>query len=135
MKIDRSFPNIQSSDITKTKKVFCELLDLKVEYESDWFIHLKSESSPCLELGILPVSSNIIPKDFQKTCCGTLLTYTVEDADAFFLRAKEIDLKVIEEPTNQFYGQRRLLLLEECSGVLIDLSSECEPSKDFMNSF
>lgn len=135
MKINRFFPNIQSESIVKTKEIFCQLLGFKVEYESDWFIHLKSEKTSGLDLGLLPIESEIIPKDFQKNCGGTMLTYTVDDVDKVFEKAKTMNLKVVEEPTDQFYGQRRLLLLEESSGVLIDVSSECEPDEAFLKSF
>ena len=135
MTIQRHFPNILSENIEKTQSFFCSLLDFKVEYKSDWFIHLKNPETQGLELGILPLDSNIIPEQVRSQCSGTMLTYTVPDVEGLFLKAKELKLEVIEEPTDLFYGQRRLLLRDSASGVLVDISSECEPSKEFLDSF
>ena len=135
MQIARHFTNLLSKDIQKTSRFFCELIGLEVEYESDWFIHLKSKENPALELGILPLDSEIIPESHQQGCSGTLLTFTTKDVDSMYEALDKGSCVVVEAPRDLFYGQRRLLLLEEASGALIDISSECAPSKEFMNRF
>ncbi|MCI5072249.1 hypothetical protein MRY82_04815 [bacterium] len=132
MTFDRFFPNLLSTDIIQSQQFFCELLEFNVEFNSDWFIHLKSANG--FELGILTKDSKIIPQQLHSQCSGTMLTFTVADVDSVFKKAQELGYNVVEEPTHMFYGQRRLLLQEEFSQVLVDISTECEPSKEFLDS-
>lgn len=42
-----------------------------------------------------------------------------------------MNLEIIQEPTNEEYGQRRFLTVDP-DGLLVDVSSPCEPSAEFM---
>ncbi len=133
MAIERGFPNILSKNIDESAKFFMQLLNMKEEFSSDWFIHLKSEEG--FEIGILPMKSEIIPQKYHEICSGTMLTYCVPDVDELHAKIKKLNCNIIDGPTNLFYGQRRILLSEKYSGVLVDLSSECDPSEEFLASF
>ena len=43
-------------------------------------------------------------------------------------------LKIIQEPRNEIYGQRRFLTIDP-DGLLIDVSSNCEPSPEFVAKY
>lgn len=133
VKVKRSFPNIMSKDIEKTCEFFRALLDFKTTYTSDWFIHMEQKDSN-VQIGILKSDSSIVPNSRHGTCEGVMLTFVVESADKALESATKMGLKVLEKPRDLFYGQRRLLIEEPESAVLIDISSECEPSKEFLAS-
>ena len=40
---------------------------------------------------------------------------------------------VVEEPVDLFYGQRRMILTDP-DGTMVDVSSEGQPSQDFLDS-
>ena len=54
------------------------------------------------------------------------VTFVVPDADAVYSYAKALGLDIVQEPKDEFYGQRRLLTVDP-NGCLIDI---CSPWSD-----
>ena len=69
----------------------------------------------------------IVPKGFENNPQGFYITFVVDCADEIFKVAVSEKFEIISEPTDTFYGQRRLLL-KDPNGTLVDVSS---PIKDF----
>ncbi|MEO1099513.1 MAG: VOC family protein, partial [Bacteroidota bacterium] len=92
-----------------------------IDYDSDWFIHLISKDKQ-LELGIINATHEIVPKSTQTRPEGFYITFVVEKADDIFQIAKNEGFDIVSEPTDTFYGQRRLLLRDP-NGVIVDVSS------------
>ena len=130
MKIKRLMINICSEKLTESRNFYTTLFDFNVDYDSDWFIHLISKDKK-LELGIINRSSEIVPEDFQTDPQGLYVTIVVDSADEVFKVAKREGLKILKEPEDTFYGQRRLLLIDP-NGTLVDVSSPIEDF-DFKN--
>ena len=124
--INRLMTNICSDNLVDSKKFYTQLFDFNVDYDSDWFIHLISKDKK-LELGIIQRTNKIVPADFQNSPQGFYVTFVVKNADDVFEIAKREGFEILGEPTNTFYGQRRLLLRDP-SGALVDVSS---PVEDF----
>jgi predicted enzyme related to lactoylglutathione lyase len=114
--------NICSDDLISSKQFYTSLFELKVGFESDWFVQLTSDS---LELGIISRQSELIPEEFQKKPQGFYITFVVENVDVIFEKAKAAKMVIVTPPQNTFYGQRRLLL-KDPNGVLIDVSAPIE---------
>jgi uncharacterized glyoxalase superfamily protein PhnB len=92
-----------------------------VDYDSDWFVHLISKDK-LLELGIISRTSEIVPEGIKSEPQGFYITIVVESADEVFELAKDEGLEVLSEPSDTFYGQRRLLL-KDPNGIVVDVSS------------
>lgn len=120
-RINRMMTNICSDNLAESREFYTKLFDFNVDYDSDWFVHLISEDKQ-LELGIISRTSEIVPSEFQNNPRGFYVTFVVENADKVFELAKKEGLEVISEPTDTFYGQRRLLL-KDPNGTLVDISS------------
>jgi len=118
--------NICSNNLVGSRDFYTKLFDFNVDYDSDWFIHLISKDKK-LELGIIDKTNDIVPKDFQNNPQGFYITFVVENADEIFKISKAEKFEIVSEPTDTFYGQRRLLL-KDPNGTLVDISS---PIKDF----
>ena len=121
MKIDRLLTNICSNDLSASKAFYTSLFELKVAYDSDWFVQLVSEENG-LELGIIQNNHELIPAEFRGSPTGVYLTFVVESADAIYEKAQTLGFDIIQSPEMTFYGQKRLLL-KDPSGTLIDVSS------------
>lgn len=121
MKINRFITNICSGNLQESKQFYARLFELKVNYESDWFIHLVAEGQS-MELGIIDRGNTLIPTDFQAPPQGIYMTFVVEDVERAFEIAKQENVEIVEEPKDTFYGQRRLLL-KDPDGMLVDISS------------
>ena len=119
--INRMMTNICSDKLAESRDFYTKLFDFNVDYDSDWFVHLISKDKQ-LELGIINGTSEIVPNGFQNNPQGFYVTFVVENADDVFEIAKSEGLEVLSEPSDTFYGQKRLLL-KDPNGTLVDVSS------------
>ncbi len=119
--VNRLLTIICSTNLTASKDFYTKLFDFSVDYDSDWFVHLISKDKK-LELGITDRTNEIVPKAYQKAPNGFYITFVVDYADELFKIAKTEGLEVLEEPSDTFYGQRRLLS-KDPDGTLVDVSS------------
>jgi uncharacterized glyoxalase superfamily protein PhnB len=62
-----------------------------------------------------------------------MITIVVPDVELVYRRAIDQGLAIVEPPRDLFYGQRRLLLRDP-DGTLLDVSSTCRPSPEFLAS-
>ncbi|MCI4671786.1 MAG: VOC family protein [Bacteroidia bacterium] len=120
-KINRLMTNICSDKLVESRDFYVKLFDFKLEFDSDWFIHLVSQDQK-LELGIIDRTNEIVPKEVQNNPQGFYITFVVDNADEIFNIAKAEKFEILSEPTDTFYGQRRLLL-KDPNGTLVDVSS------------
>ncbi|MEM0933964.1 MAG: VOC family protein [Bacteroidota bacterium] len=124
--IDRLLINICSDNLAASRDFYTKLFDFQVEYDSDWFVHLLSQDKK-LELGIIKRTNEIVPREFQQSPKGFYITFVVDSTDDVFSIAKSENFEILNEPSDTFYGQRRLLL-KDPDGSLVDVSS---PIKNF----
>lgn len=121
MKIDRMMTNICSEQLSESRDFYTKLFDFTIDYDSDWFIHLIS-TDKMLELGIIDINSEIVPKDIRKQPTGTYITFVVDNVDELYKIAKTNEFKIVQSPEDTFYGQRRMLL-KDPNNYIIDISS------------
>jgi catechol 2,3-dioxygenase-like lactoylglutathione lyase family enzyme len=131
--VQRAFLTLLSSDLTRSRDWYVHLLGFAVEFDSDWFVQLQVPTQPGLELGILSRDHGVAPATSRGAPAGGYLTVVVEDVDDVHRRAELAGVRVLEAPTDLFYGQRRMLV-EDPDGWVVDISSECEPDPDWIRS-
>ncbi|MEM6687102.1 MAG: VOC family protein [Bacteroidota bacterium] len=119
--ISRMMTTICSDNLVASKAFYIKLLNLQVRYDSEWFVQLTSENT-AFELGIINRTNAIVPEGFQQHPQGFYLTFVVADVDAIFKIAQKENMDIVSEPTDTFYGQRRLLL-KDPNGALVDISA------------
>lgn len=127
----RNFYSVFSTDLTHTKDWFVSLFGYRVEFDSDWFVHLQDASNESIEVGIIARDHEIVPGQFKADPAGGMLTIVVEDVDALHQQATASGYDIVEAPRNLFYGQRRMLLTDP-DGLLVDVSSECPPDPEWL---
>lgn len=113
--------NICSDRLPESRDFYTTLFDFDVDYDSDWFVHLISKDKQ-FELGIISQTSEIVPDGIEGNPMGFYVTFVVDDVDEVFETAKRANALVVKEPTNTFYGQRRLLI-KDPAGAIVDVSS------------
>ncbi len=118
----RILTNICSDDLPKSKAFYVELLGFKVKYDSDWYVQLCSPEDSDIEYGIIQRDHELIPKEYQQTPNGMYVTFVVDDVDAVYDNAVNMNIPIIQKPRNEFYGQRRFLA-QDPNGCLIDICS------------
>jgi len=118
--------NICSDDLQKSKKFYVDLLNFKVKYDSDWYVQLCTSEDSEIEYGLIMRNHELVPKEYQEKPNGMYVTFVVSDVDATYKKAIEMNIPIIQEPRNEFYGQRRFLT-QDPNGCLIDICSPWEP--------
>lgn len=113
--------NICSEQLVQSKEFYTKLFDFSIGYDSDWFVQLVSRDKQ-FELGVVDRNNELVPEDFRMSPNGFYVTFVVDNVEELYQRAKTEGFKVVEKPTDTFYGQRRLLL-KDPSGTLVDVSS------------
>ena len=133
MSIQRTFVNVLAVDVAETAAFYRKLFDWRPDFESDWFVSLRAPDKPEVELGVLARDHEIVPESFRRPPAGALVTIVVDDVDKLHARAAKLGVDIVEPPRDLFYGQRRMLITDP-DGTLVDVSSECPPSPEFLAS-
>jgi catechol 2,3-dioxygenase-like lactoylglutathione lyase family enzyme len=122
MSFTRILTNICSEQLGKSRDFYVALLGFEVNYDSDWYVQLRCPTNPELEFGIISRTSELVPSEFQQKPTGMYVTFVVPDVDEVYSRALSLGLSIVQEPKNEFYGQRRFLTIDP-NGCLIDVCS------------
>ena len=131
--ISRGFPNIISTDLPGLSQWYQDMLGMVIEFDSDWFVHLRAPNAAGVELGIIAADHEIVPDGLTPGGGGTMLTFVVEAVDETHQLAIDRGERVVEPPTDLFYGQRRMIVADP-QGTLVDISSDGQPSQEFIDS-
>jgi len=121
--------NICSNNLQKSRDFYVELLGFKVKYDSDWYIQLCSPKDPEIEYGIIQRNHGLVPKEYQQSPNGMYVTFVVDDVDVVYKNALDMKIPILQEPRNEFYGQRRFLT-QDPNGCLIDICSPWDGNPD-----
>ncbi len=121
----RILTNICSNDLPESKAFYVELLGLKVKYDSDWYIQLCSPEDSEIEYGIIQRNHELVPADYQSLPTGMYVTFVVSDVDVIYKKALNMGISILQQPRNEFYGQRRFLI-KDPNGCLVDICSPWE---------
>ena len=96
-----------------------------MKYESDWHVQLCSSENSEIDYRIIQRDHELAPSEYQKLPIGMYVTFVVSDVDVIYKKALEMCISIIQEPRNEFYGQRRFLTKgHNC--CLIDICSPWE---------
>ncbi len=121
-------------NLRQSSQFYCSLLGLIQTFEADWVIQLSSPANESINLTLQPSKHELIPVAFRKRPQGVSIAFVVADGDDVFAKAKSMGLEIIQEPRNEEYGQRRFLTVDP-DGLLVDVSSACEPSAEVMAQY
>jgi catechol 2,3-dioxygenase-like lactoylglutathione lyase family enzyme len=122
MTCSRILTNICADDLAGCRDFYVQLLGFEVKYDSDWYVQLCAPGSVDLEFGIIKRTHDLVPTAYQTAPSGMYVTFVVPNVDEVYQKAKAMGAHLIQEPRNEFYGQRRFLLLDP-SGCLVDVCS------------
>jgi catechol 2,3-dioxygenase-like lactoylglutathione lyase family enzyme len=122
MSFSRILPNICSDRLSESRDFYVALLGFEIRYDSDWYVQLRNPSNYEQEFGIILRSHNLVPQEFQTAPTGMYVTFVVPDVDEVYEKALAMGLRIVQEPRNEFYGQRRFLTTDP-NGCLIDICS------------
>ena len=118
----RILTNICADDLARSKHFYVELLGLQVKYDSDWYVQLCTPDNPEIEYGIIRRDHELVPREYQTRPTGMYVTFVVPDVNVAYQKALAMNIPILQQPRNEFYGQRRFLT-QDPNGCLIDVCS------------
>jgi len=121
MKVKRLLTNLCTKNLEQSKQFYTRLFAFKVDYDSDWFVHLITEGKE-LEIGLIAENHDIVPAQARGDASGMYLTFVVDNVDDLFEKAQQLAIKILQPPEMTFYGQKRMLLVAP-EGTICDVSS------------
>ena len=128
MSLTRILTNICSDRLSESRDFYVALLGFEVNYDSDWYVQLRCPTNHEFEFGIIARTKELVPANFQRAPTGMYVTFVVPDVDVFYSNAKALGFDIVQEPKNEFYGQRRFLTVDP-NGCLIDICSPWSESE------
>lgn len=124
------FTAIYVEDLERSHAFYRNLLGLVPVFESDWILQLASPDNESITLTLQPRNHELVPASYRGKPGGASVAFVVESCDKIFAQATAMQLEILQPPTDEIYGQRRFLVLDP-DGLLVDVSSPCEPSTEF----
>ncbi|MEM9986669.1 MAG: VOC family protein [Bacteroidota bacterium] len=119
--VQRLLTNLCVSNLSTSKAFYLQLFDLKLAFDSDWFVQL-ANADQSIELGLIDKNHELVPSSYSGPAGATYLTWVIEDVDQMHEQVKSMDIEIVAAPADTFYGQRRMLI-KDPDGILLDLSS------------
>lgn len=126
--------SVFSQDLERSRKFYADLLGLVPSFDSDWVVQLTSPSNEHINLTLQLRTHSSIPDGFRERPKGMSIAFVVSDVDSVFETANSMELEIVQAPKNEDYGQRRFLTRDP-DGLLVDVSSPCEPSPEFIQQY
>ena len=123
--MNRMFANILCDDVAACASFYERLFGMTRHFDSDWFVILTHADMPGHEFGLLKRDSEIVPASARAAPQGIMMTFVVADVHGAFGNAQALGARVIEPPTDMFYGQTRFLI-EDPEGTVVDVSAPTE---------
>lgn len=122
--MQRHFANLLVDDPATVAAFYLAHFPLSVAFRSPWFVHLEGPNG--IELGVLRRPSDLLPVSPSSGPPNVMLTFVVDDVDAWAAAAEAAGVVIEQPPTDRFYGQR-VALVRDPAGTWVDVSSPCDP--------
>ena len=110
--IARAVPNIRSDRPAQTRDFFTELLSCEVIMDLGWVVTVASPTNPSAQITIIGNDDPAAPG----------ISIEVDDVDAIYARAADLDLEIAYPLRDEEWGVRRFMLREP-SGTTINVLS------------
>lgn len=128
------FPDICTHKISESKDFYTSLLDLDVVFEIDWYVQLKAPFDENLQIAFVDTNHSSVPKNYQKSSQGVVITIESESVDGLYDKARELKLPIVMDLHDEEWGQRHFMT-EDPNGLLVDIYKTIEPSQSFMEQY
>lgn len=133
MKMLGLYPLLLVPDVEATAAFYEHNLGFTRVFDSDWYVHLRSQSKDHIELAVIAYDHETIPEIGRKPTSGLLLSFEVEDAAEEHARFLASGIPVIQALRDEVFGQRHFIASDP-NGVLLDIITPIEPDAAWLAS-
>jgi catechol 2,3-dioxygenase-like lactoylglutathione lyase family enzyme len=133
MAITRVLPAILSDRVAESRDFYVNLLGFKVVFDTDWFVEVVSPTNSFAALGIWRRNHELVPKGFQFSPRGMVLSFQVDDVDAAHAAVMKRGHHIVQSLRNESYGQRHFMITDP-DGLLLDITASIPMSEEFQTA-
>ena len=128
------FPVLCTDSVSESHTFYKNLFGMQAAFEIDWYVQLQSPDNESIQIAFVKADHPSVPRRFQATPAGTIVTLEVNDADQYHSKAEELGLAIELSLRDEPWGQRHFMVVDP-SGVLVDVVKLIEPSKEFTEHY
>lgn len=134
MKITSYYPVLMVEDVRATSDFYVAHFGFRPHFETEWYMHLQSESDETVNLAILNGRHDTVPESGRGLASGLLLNFEVDDVDAVHARLTRAGLPILLSLRDEAFGQRHFITADP-NGVLIDVIKVIPPTGEFAGAY
>lgn len=134
MQTNQYYPLIQVADVARTAAFYQRHLGFRPMFESEWYIHLQSQTDPSINLAVLQHDHDTIPQAGRGETRGIILTFEVENVDEEDARLQAAGVRVVQPLRDEPHGQRHAIYADP-NGILVDLVTPIAPAAEFIEGY
>ena len=134
MKLTQYYPVIQTDDVEGTAEFYKTHFGFVSRFDSDWYIHLQSETDEHVNLAILQHDHETIPAAGRGKTSGVILNFEIDDVDAEYDKIKAAGVNIVKTLRDEAFGQRHFIA-QDPNGILIDVIKPIPPSEEFLENY
>jgi uncharacterized glyoxalase superfamily protein PhnB len=134
MKLTQYYPVVQTDDVEGTAEFYKTHFGFVSKFDSDWYIHLQSETDEHVNLAILQHDHETIPEEGRGKTSGVILNFEIEDVDVEYDKMCAAGVKILKTLRDEEFGQRHFIA-QDPNGLLIDVIKPIPPSAEFLANY
>jgi catechol 2,3-dioxygenase-like lactoylglutathione lyase family enzyme len=120
------YPLLQVADVEASASFYETHLGFERVFSSNWYVQLRSTSTPAIELAVIAHDHETIPASSRGLTQGLILSFEVEDAAIEAARLAAAGVPIIQPLRDEVFGQRHVIAIDP-DGVLLDLITPIPP--------
>ena len=124
------FPDVCAEDVAACRDFYTRLLDLKVVFDSDWYVQLQHPEDARIQLAFVQRDHDSVPAGDRRPASGVLITFECDDATALHARAAELGLEIVQPLRDEAWGQRHFMTRDP-AGLVVDVVEMIPPTGEF----
>jgi catechol 2,3-dioxygenase-like lactoylglutathione lyase family enzyme len=131
MEMKGFYPLLLVRDVEATARFYETHLGYRRVFDSDWYVHMRSNAREHIELAVIAHDHETIPEQGRQVTSGLLLSFEVEDAAAEHDRLAAAGVPVVQPLRDEVFGQRHFIAADP-NGVLLDIITPIEPDPEWL---
>src|SRR5690349_6181768 len=123
-------PIVTTTRMRETRAFYLDQLGFELSYDHDHYLGVRGGPKGAPELGFMPPDAEA-PEVFAGK--GITVAIGVADVDAEYARLRRLGVEVVQEPTDQPWGARTIVIRDP-NGIALYLSHPIPAAVEFQHS-
>lgn len=131
MTITSLYPLLTTPDVATSAAFFIEHLPFEVTFEADWYVSLRTTTTPSFELALITPGHPSVPSGWRDfTAEGVIVTVEVDDVNLAYARFETAGLPMHVPLCDEPHGQRHFITSDP-AGILVNVVTPIPAAEGF----